>query len=87
MALTSQHVTGFFVGLGVTAVGFYLYRRNQDQVDEFLRKRGISVPSRSRKDPSAMSLEELVAEKERLEDVIAERETAAKETEKDKAKH
>ena len=27
--ITSDHVTGFVVGLGVSALGFYLYKKNQ----------------------------------------------------------
>ena len=86
MALTSQHVTGFAVGLGAAALGFYLYKRNQNQIDEFLRQRGIPVPGGSGKHPDTMSLEELVAEKERLEDIIAEREMASEQKEPEKAK-
>jgi hypothetical protein len=80
MNITSQHVTGFFVGVGATAVGYYFYKNNQAKVDDFLRRQGIQIPERALHDPTALSLEELVAEKERLEDLIAEREMAEKET-------
>lgn len=76
MALSSQHVTGFFIGLGAAAAGFYLYKKNQNKVDDFLSKQGIKVPGSSKKDLSSLSLEDLVREKEHLEDVIAEREMA-----------
>jgi len=56
MAINSNHVTGFAVGLGVAAVGF---------------------------DAGGMSLEDLVREKERLEDLIAEREIAGEAGEKE----
>ena len=75
--VTSQHLTGFAVGLGVAAVGFYAYKKNQTAVDEFLRSNGIPVPDTGRTDPSSWTLEELVKEKEKLEDVIAERQHAA----------
>jgi hypothetical protein len=75
--ITSQHLTGFAVGIGAAAVGFYLYKQNQPAVDEWLRKQGINVPNASVRDYGALSIEELVAEKERLEDLIAEREYAA----------
>jgi len=75
--VTSQHVTGFVVGLGVAAAGFYFYKKNQRQVDEWLRQQGISIDSGGGLEYSAMTLEELVREKERLEDLIAEREHAA----------
>ena len=50
-----------------------------EQVDALgvLRQQGINVPASSSKDAASMSLEELVREKEQLEDVIAEREMAA----------
>ena len=80
MNITSQHLTGFFVGVGAAAVGYYFYKNNQTQVDDFLRRQGIQIPERSLHDPAALSLQELVAEKERLEDLIAEREMVEKET-------
>lgn len=90
MPLTSQHVTGFAIGIGVAAVGFYVYKQNEHAVDEWLRQRGIELPSPSARDYGTLSLEELVLEKERLEDMIAEREATeeepTKETEKKPAK-
>ena len=77
MAINADHMTGFAVGLGSAAAAFYFYKKNQGRVDEWLRQQGINVPASSSKDPGAMSLEELVLEKERLEDIIAEREMAA----------
>ncbi|MBZ0254585.1 hypothetical protein K8I31_00890 [bacterium] len=81
MAITSNHVTGFVVGLGTAAFGYYLYKKNQPKVDEFLRKQGIQVPHSACKDYSSMTMEELVTEKENLEDFIAEREMASTEAE------
>lgn len=78
MNITTQHITGFAVGVGAAAVGFYAYRRNQQQVDDFLRRQGIPLPEDASHDPAGLSLEELVVEKERLEDLIAEREHATK---------
>jgi len=75
--LTRDHFIGFFAGLGVSALGFYLYKKNQAAVDEFLRGQGIQIPG-SQVDTGMMSLEELVKEKERFEDLIAERELSAK---------
>jgi hypothetical protein len=77
MQITSQHVTGFVVGLGVAAAGFYLYKLNQRQVDAWLESQGIQLPSGSASDYGSMTLEKLVRQKERLEDLIAEREAAA----------
>ncbi len=74
---SSKHISGFVFGLGAAAAGFYLYKKNQEKVDAFLRRQGIQVPKGSVKDDASMTLEELALEKERLEDLIAEREHAA----------
>jgi len=79
MAINSDHVTGAIVGLGLSALGFYLYKQNQHRVDGWLREQGINVPQAAAKNETAMSLEELTREKEHLEDLIAERETQPKE--------
>jgi len=76
-SISSQHVTGFVVGLGVAAAGFYFYKKNQKRVDAWLRQQGIALPASEASDYQAMTLEELVREKEQLEDLIAEREHAA----------
>lgn len=78
MPINSQHIKGFAVGLGVSALGFYLYKKNQARVDEFLAKQGIHMASASR-DYTSMTIEDLVREKENLEDLIAERELEMKE--------
>ncbi|MDY0170731.1 MAG: hypothetical protein RBS80_29590 [Thermoguttaceae bacterium] len=78
MAVNTDHVTGFVVGLGAAAVGVYLYKQNQQKVDQWLRQQGINLPQGAVKDERGMSLEELTREKERLEDLIAEREVQAK---------
>jgi hypothetical protein len=75
--ITSDHITGFAMGIGVAAVGFYLYKKNQTAIDGWLQSQGINVPNSVARDYSALSLQELVAEKERLEDLIAEREYVA----------
>ena len=76
MAITSQHVAGFVIGLGVAATGFYLYKMNQKRVDAWLESQGIRFPAASASDENSMTFEELVRRKERLEDLIAEREFA-----------
>ena len=85
MAITSQHVTGFAAGIGVSALGFYLYKRNQSKVDAFLGKHGIQLSSGLEKDPQSMTLKELILAKEQLEDMIAEKEFANKEKKKTKS--
>jgi len=81
MAINSQHVTGFAVGLGVSALTFYVYKKNQARVNQFLNEHGIQVSSLMERDPDAMSLEELIKAKEDLEDMIAEREFEEKQAE------
>ena len=53
-AITKNHLVGAAVGVGVAAVAFYLYKKNQAKVDEFLRKQGINI-----KTSSCASLENL----------------------------
>ena len=79
MAINSDHVTGLVVSLGASALGFYLYKKNRKRVDDWLRQQGINVPQNGAGDVASMSLEELTREKERLEDLIAEREVQSKE--------
>jgi len=79
MAVTTDHITGFAVGLGAAALGVYLYKKNQTMVDHWLRSQGINVPQSAAADSSTSTLEDLMREKERLEDLIAEREMHAKE--------
>ena len=45
MGINTDHVTGLAVGLGAAALGFYLYKKNQNRVDEWLRAQGINVPT------------------------------------------
>ncbi|MGA2067874.1 MAG: hypothetical protein ABSG86_23095 [Thermoguttaceae bacterium] len=80
MAISSDHLTGLVVGVGVASLGFYFYKKNQAQIDEWLHRQsiGFPLPGLRAKDASAKSLEDLLREKERLEDLIAERELAQK---------
>ena len=41
--ITKNHLVGAAVGVGVAAVAFYLYKKNQAKVDEFLRKQGSNI--------------------------------------------
>lgn len=79
MAFTSDHFAGLLFGIGASALGFYLYKKNQKEVDEFLRSQGINLSSDSGKNYEDLSMEDLMREKEKMEDLIAEREMAAKE--------
>ncbi|EFS22242.1 hypothetical protein FSBG_01739 [Fusobacterium gonidiaformans 3-1-5R] len=72
-----EHCVGIAIGVGVAAVGYYLYKKNQDKVDNFLRKQGINVKTSSSTNYEAMDLETLTEMKEHIEDVIAEKELSA----------
>ena len=78
MAITSEHLVGAAVGIGAAAVGFYLYQKNQDKINEFLRTHGLDIPVSDRQPLESMNIEDLATLKERIEDLIAERELAAK---------
>ena len=78
MAITSEHLVGAAVGVGVAAVGFYLYQKNQDKINEFLRSHGLDIPVSDKQPIESMNIEDLATLKERIEDLSAERELAAK---------
>ena len=69
--INKDHVIGAAVGVGVCAVGYYAYKKNQNQVDNFLRQQGINVSSTSHKDYKNMSLEDLMETKELIEYINA----------------
>ena len=64
---------GILIGVGVSAVGFYAYKKNEDKVDGFLRRHGMDVKPHGA-DYETMSVEELMRAKETIEDLIAEKE-------------
>ena len=66
-------VKGILIGVGVSAVGFYLYKKNEYKVDSFLRGRGMDIKPRGT-DYESMSVEDLMRTKETIEDLIAEKE-------------
>ena len=66
-------VKGILIGVGVSAVGFYLYKKNEDKVDSFLRRNGMDIKPRG-SNYESMSVEELMRTKETIEDLIAEKE-------------
>ena len=75
--LKKEHLIGAVAGDGAVAVTYYLYKKNQNKIDDFLRKQGINVKSSNQTNYENMSLEELVTVKENLEDLIAEKELGA----------
>ncbi len=66
-------VKGILIGVGVSAAGFYLYKKNEEKVDNFLRGRGMDIKPRG-SNFETMSVEELMRTKETIEDLIAEKE-------------
>ena len=82
MAIRGEHLTGFAIGIGVSAAGYYLYKKNQTKVNAFLGEHGINISSVFEKDRNSMTLKELILAKEELEDLIAEKEHAANEEKK-----
>lgn len=77
-SINKDYVTGFVVGVGVAATGYYLYMKNKDSVDEFLSNYGIQMPTTEAGNLNEFTLEELVLKKESLEDIIAEKEIELK---------
>lgn len=69
----NKFLLGLSVGVGAAAAGYYVYKKNQDKIDDFLREQGINMPCSKGKDYESMDLEELVLNKEELEDLIAEK--------------
>ncbi len=79
MGISSQHFTGFAIGLGVAALGFVIFRKFQGKGGKSALGQRTDQPLTAARDEAAASLEELMLEKERLEELIAERELAEQE--------
>ena len=71
-AITKNHLVGAAVGVGVAAVAFYLYKKNQAKVDEFLRKQGINIKTSSCSNLEGLDIEGLTTMTEHIVDLIAE---------------
>ena len=71
--VTKNHLVGAAVGVGVAAVAFYLYKKNQAKVDDFLRKQGINVKNSTCSNLESLDIEGLTEMKEHIEDLIAEK--------------
>lgn len=69
MALNKDFLMGFLSGTVVGAVGYRLYEQNGGQLQRLIQPQGTFNQPASSYQPS---VEELVAQKERLEDMIAE---------------
>lgn len=73
MALNKDFLMGFLSGTVVGAVGYRLYEQNGGQLQRLVQPQGLGF----NQTPSSYqpSVEELVSQKERLEDMIAEMQT------------
>ena len=69
MALNQDFLMGFLSGTVVGAVGYRLYEQNGGQLQRLVQPQGTFNQSASSYQPS---IEDLVSQKERLEDMIAE---------------
>jgi D-tyrosyl-tRNA(Tyr) deacylase len=77
MMFTRDTIIGFVAGIAAGVAGYHYYRKNQAQISTFLAGHGINLPAGDSDEPSSeLSMEQLVAKKEQLEDLIAEREAA-----------
>ncbi|WHY85599.1 hypothetical protein QNH39_23800 [Neobacillus novalis] len=71
MALNRDFLMGFLSGTVVGAVGYRLYEQNSGQLKSLVQS---NVPTLSFQSPRGeLTVEELVNQKERLEDLIAEK--------------
>ncbi|EHI79010.1 hypothetical protein HMPREF9093_00715 [Fusobacterium sp. oral taxon 370 str. F0437] len=71
--VTKNHLVGAAVGVGVAAVAFYLYKKNQAKVDDFLRKQGINIKTSTCSNLENLDIQGLTEMKEHIEDLIAEK--------------
>ncbi|OEH85257.1 hypothetical protein BHU72_06420 [Desulfuribacillus stibiiarsenatis] len=75
MGLRSDFWYGFLIGTVTGAVGYRLYEQNRGQLHSLIQPgygQAMCVPASTHE----ASMEELVAQKERLEDMIAEKKIA-----------
>lgn len=75
MVLNKDFLVGFLSGTVVGAVGYRLYEQNGGQLQRLIQPQGAfnPQPTSATQSPYQPTLEELVLQKERLEDMIAER--------------
>lgn len=75
VTVNNDIVKGLLIGVGISAVGFYAYKKNEEKVDSFMRQHGIDVKPKTT-DFREMSIADLLRAKEDIEDIIAEKEIA-----------
>lgn len=67
-------IKGLAIGVGVCAIGYIAYKKNEEKVNSFLNNHGFNIESCGNTDFYSMSLEKLMESKETIEDIIAEKE-------------
>ncbi|PHA02314.1 hypothetical protein COE51_03450 [Bacillus pseudomycoides] len=72
MALNKDFLMGFVSGAVVGVVGYRLYEQNGGQLQRLVQPNGVFGGGAPQAGSYQPSVEELVAQKERLEDMIAE---------------
>jgi len=72
MAFNKDFVMGFVSGTVVGAVGYRFYDQNSDQLKRLVQPGGVGAFSQQPGTNYQPSVEEVIAQKERLEDLIAE---------------
>lgn len=85
--MNNDHLTGFVAGVGCTAFAFYWYVNNRERIEEFMKAQELglqtapgfgfppvraAVGANEAAAEQPIGLEELMLQKERLEDQIAE---------------
>lgn len=84
--MNNDHVTGFVTGAACTVFAFYWYQQNKERIDEFVKAQelGLATPlatvgrapaapvAAASANGGAPDLAQLMAERERLDDMIAE---------------
>ena len=64
--LNNPMTKGILIGVGVSAVAFYAYKKNEAKVDSFMRNHGINVKTPT-PDFKTMSVDDLMRTKENID--------------------
>ena len=74
--MSKDHILGFVGGVACTAAAFAWYSQNREKVQEFLavqeKAMSFARPAAAGEPAQKPTLQELMAQKERLDDLIAE---------------
>ncbi len=70
MAIFSDRFKGFLLGAGLTAFGYWAHKKHHEECGDTCCSDDSDI-KKAVVDPEALSLEDLLKEKERLENLIA----------------